>query len=77
MPYGVHLEVAGFPFVPGEIGSDGYLVFQERPKFGVAFAFEGKFFSVRGKSAVDGGSAYGYELGLDVLSDEGPEGLVS
>ena len=54
MTCGIHFEATGFPFVPGEIGSDGHLVFQERSGFGVAFAIEGKFFSLWGKPAVDG-----------------------
>jgi hypothetical protein len=46
MTYGIHLKAAGFPFIPGEIRAYGYLMFQERPWFGKAFAFEGRFFTV-------------------------------
>ena len=73
MTYGVPLEGAGFPLVPGETGAEGYS--GALPAWG-AFAFECKVFPVRSKPAVDGGPAYGQELGPEVLSDEGPEGLV-
>jgi hypothetical protein len=60
---GVNLEKAGFPLVPGVMGADGDMLFQEITRFGAADAPGGELFPVLFQGPVDGSGAYPQELG--------------
>jgi hypothetical protein len=58
-----------FSFVPGVMGPDGDVLFQEFTRFGATFPLEGEFFPVLFERLVDGNGADGQEPVPDIRGD--------
>ncbi|WP_083820268.1 hypothetical protein [Leadbettera azotonutricia] len=66
---GVNLKKARFSIIPGVMGSDLNMLFEQIPRFRPAYSPEGQLFSVFFQCPVNSRRTYGQEFGLDFRSD--------